>query len=106
MASGKLGSGVATNGTPALAYTCPAATTATANIRVVNDNAFSVAVRVSIGANPPTAADMFEPDVVIAPNGVMLDTGEAIGAGENVVITVNTAGASVSFRVSGYEGAQ
>lgn len=105
MASGKLGAVDLTANTFATVYTVPASTVTTLNVIIVNRGTTNAIVRVALSTEitTPANADFIEFDVVIPPNGGVLErTALVAGAGEKVMVISTTA--SVSVRVHGFEG--
>ena len=107
MAQGKLGAVAVAAAAWTLAYTVPASTVATANIRIVNRGNTATTLRVAVttsGLATPPDSDMIEFDAILPPSGgVLEDTSIVCSAGEKVMVYSEST--AVSVRVHGFERA-
>jgi len=102
MSSGKFWSGVLPANNDQDTGATPAGKVRSVNIVAVNTGALAVTLKVYIGTNAaPAVADRIEPDISLPAGGIYRLTGEPVGAGERVIL--NTSGANVTARVSGFE---
>jgi hypothetical protein len=102
MASGKFWAGVLPANTDQDTGATPADKVRTVSLNLVNLGTTSTTLKIYIGLNAaPTEADRIEPDVVIPAGGLYKLSGEVVGAGERVILHVNTT--TITARVSGFE---
>lgn len=103
MSSGLFAKAALNSGTTRLPWSPAAGTFATINIRLVNDSAAAVDVRVGIGPGLNIAADdVVQASRAMAPGAVIEHTGIVVSPGEYVI--VNTSAAGVVCRVHGIGG--
>lgn len=105
MASGKFWSGTLPANNDQDTGAVDAGKTRTVSINLVNRDASAGAkVRIAIGTNAaPANGDYIEYDTPLPPNGVLERTGLVVGAGERVILRVDTA--NVTGRIHGFEEA-
>jgi len=95
MPSGLFGKASLAAATNTTIYTVPASTVATANVNVVNTTTESIAVRLSIGAATPVAADYIEYDAILLAGGVLERSGLAMSEAEVLVARASAVGLTV-----------
>lgn len=87
MATGVLGTADLGSATNTTLYTCPADTFCVASVSIVNRNATSVTVRLSLSASgTPTNDEYIEYETTVLANGVLERTGIVLQAGKNIVV--------------------
>ena len=102
MPSGILGQAAPAATTNTTVYTVPATKLATFSINILNRSSLAISVRLAIASTAtPATAEWFEYGAAIPASGVLERTGLIAQAGEQVVVYVSSADASVN--VYGYE---
>jgi hypothetical protein len=103
MATGTLGQALLAANTNTTVYTVPAATTATINISVMNQNADTPAVfdlAVSASGTPSASEYVFK-SIVLESGAALEKTGLVVS--QNKLLVVKSSAANVSVNVYGYE---
>lgn len=104
MATGILGQAAPSAATNTTVYTVPAATTAVTTVSISNTTGYPTTFNLAVaGTGTPTSSEYLEYQTVLPEFGVFERSGIVANAGEQFVVYVVNAGASVS--VYGYEEA-
>lgn len=102
MASGKIWAGMLPASANQDTGAVPDNKVRTVSVNMVNMGASAATARVYVSTSiTPTDADRIEPNITITAGGLYKLTGEIVGAGERMILFVDSA--TVSARVTGFE---